>query len=243
MNQYQAVIEGRPSRANPDGFIFVADSGDPLSQSQLYKIFTDICKRAGVRRIRIHDLRHTAATLLKNAHVPDRDIQLILGHSRVSITQEIYQHGDTETQYQALSRLEDRLLLGVDGSDGSRQAQPSKRILEATITPFRQGRVAIADAREDMLSTKINHLRRDPSLAPVFKRLRIAANSYVLGAVAVRNSRHPDEANLVLWEWIPVRESLTPLTTPFTNPTFTPNDDYLGGPIGETWPPGFDPDA
>ncbi|MGV9679313.1 tyrosine-type recombinase/integrase [Nocardia sp. NPDC003482] len=243
LNQYQTAIDDRPSRANPGRFIFVTESGEPLPQSQLYKTFSDIRKRAGVRRIRIHDLRHTAATLLKNYRVPDRDIQLILGHSRISITQEIYQHGDSETQHHALSRLEDRLLLGVDDRDSSRQVQPSKRVLEAATTPLRQGRAGVADALENMLSTKINHLRRDPSLAPIFKRLRIATNSYVLGAVAVRNSRHPDEANLVLWEWIPMREALTPLTTPFTNPTITHNDDYLGGPIGETWPPGFDPDA
>ncbi|MEU4706745.1 tyrosine-type recombinase/integrase [Nocardia salmonicida] len=243
LNQYQATVDGRPTKLNRDGFVFIDESGAPIQPSYLHKAFIAACKRAGVRQIRIHDLRHTAATLLKNYHVPDRDIQLILGHSRVSITQEIYQHADTSAQQEALSRLEDRLLLGVDDSSSSRQTQPSKRALEAAIDPFQQGQIAIANVRENMFSTKISYLRRDPSLTSVLKRLRIATNSYTLGAVAVRNSRHPNEANLALWEWIPIREALTPLTTTFTNPTITPDVDYLGGYVGETWPPGFDPDS
>ncbi|MFF0492860.1 tyrosine-type recombinase/integrase [Nocardia sp. NPDC004068] len=217
LNRYQAIIDDRPSRVNPDGFIFVGESGEPLSQSQLYKVFSDICKRAGVRRIRIHDLRHTAATLLKNYHVPDRDIQLILGHSRISTTQEIYQHGDSEAQHEALSRLEDRLLLAADDSGSSRQTSPSKVALAAVGAPFQQRSSVVLQVREDLLSTKISHLRRDPSITSILQRLRVATNAHVLGAVAVRNSRQPDQANLVLWEWIPLRETLTPLTTPFTD--------------------------
>ncbi|PPJ23150.1 hypothetical protein C5E45_29380 [Nocardia nova] len=217
LNKYQAVVDDRSSRANPSRFVFVADNGEPLSQSQLYRVFSDICKRAGVRRIRIHDLRHTAATLLKNYHVPDRDIQLILGHSRISTTQEIYQHGDSEAQHEALSRLEDRLLLAVDDSGGSRQTQPSKLALAAVSAPFQQRSAVTFQIREDFFSTKISYLRRDPGATSILQRLRVATNTHVLGAVAVRNSRQPDQANLVLWEWIPLRETLTPLTTPFTN--------------------------
>ena len=44
----------------------------------------------------MHHLRHTTATLLKNLKVPARDAQLILGHSRLAVTLEIYTHEDRQ---------------------------------------------------------------------------------------------------------------------------------------------------
>jgi Phage integrase family len=51
--------------------------------------------------ITVHHLRHTTATLLKNLKVPARDAQLILGHSRLAVTLEIYTHEDREAQWEA----------------------------------------------------------------------------------------------------------------------------------------------
>ncbi|WP_280351516.1 tyrosine-type recombinase/integrase [Nocardia abscessus] len=216
LNQYQTIVEERHIRPTNDRLIFVDENGEPISPDHLYQLFIKISKRTGLRRIRLHDLRHGTATLLKDLHVPDRDIQLILGHSRVSTTQEIYEHGDGEGQHLALNRLEDMLLLGVHDSGRSRQEQPSKLSLMSARQsqqrwPNDPGVVA------SLFSTKFSYLRRDPSLTSVLEHLRTATNSYVLGGVAVRNSRHPDRENLVLWEWISVRDSLTPVTTPFTD--------------------------
>jgi integrase len=57
-----------------------------------------------LRVIKLHHLRHTTATLLKNLHVPARDAQLILGHSRLAVTLEIYTHEDRAAQRDALER-------------------------------------------------------------------------------------------------------------------------------------------
>ncbi len=46
--------------------------------------------------IKVHHLRHTTANLLKNLHVPARDAQLILGHSRLAVNLEIYGHEDLQ---------------------------------------------------------------------------------------------------------------------------------------------------
>ena len=59
----------------------------------------------GLRVIKVHHLRHTTATLLKNLGVPARDAQLILGHSRLAVTQEIYTHEDWQAQHDALSKI------------------------------------------------------------------------------------------------------------------------------------------
>jgi integrase len=55
--------------------------------------------------ITIHHVRHMVASLLKNLSVPARDAQIILGHSRLAVTPEIYTHADEQAQRDALTRL------------------------------------------------------------------------------------------------------------------------------------------
>ena len=52
-------------------------------------------------------MRHTVASLLKVLGVPARDAQVILGHSRLAVTLEIYTHTDDQAQLDALTRLQD----------------------------------------------------------------------------------------------------------------------------------------
>ena len=49
-------------------------------------------KDAGLPRIRLHDARHTAASLMVAAGVPAKVVQEMLGHSHVSITLALYAH-------------------------------------------------------------------------------------------------------------------------------------------------------
>ena len=67
--------------------------------------FRRICDSSNLRPIKVHHLRHTAATLLKNLGVPARDAQIILGHSRLAVTLEVYTHQDLEAQREALGRI------------------------------------------------------------------------------------------------------------------------------------------
>ena len=57
----------------------------------------------------MHHVRHTTATLLKNLHLPARDAQLILGHSRLAVTLEIYTHEDRQAKRDALRQISDAL--------------------------------------------------------------------------------------------------------------------------------------
>ncbi|MGH2732604.1 MAG: tyrosine-type recombinase/integrase [Actinomycetota bacterium] len=47
---------------------------------------------AGLPRIRLHDLRHTYATLSLKAGVPSKIVSARLGHASTGITEDIYQH-------------------------------------------------------------------------------------------------------------------------------------------------------
>lgn len=104
--------------------VFTTRSGLPVEPRNFVRSFEAICRQAGVRITTVHHVRHAAATLLKNLGVPVRDAQLILGHSRITTTQEIYQHGDMEGRRNALERVEALFLRVVDGNR-SRQNWPS----------------------------------------------------------------------------------------------------------------------
>jgi integrase len=69
--------------------------------------FRRICEANDIRLIRLHHVRHTVASLLQVLGVPACDAQLILGHSRLAVTLEIYTHTDDEAQLDALTRLHD----------------------------------------------------------------------------------------------------------------------------------------
>jgi integrase len=89
--------------------VFATRSGHPIEPRNLARSFKRITTRAGLRPIRLHDLRHTTATLLKNLGVAPRDAMEILGHSWISVTLEIYTDGDEDTRRRALQRLSEQL--------------------------------------------------------------------------------------------------------------------------------------
>jgi integrase len=64
-----------------------------------------ICDQNKIRLIKVHHLRHTVGSLLKDLGVPARDAQTILGHTRISTTLEIYIHNDEQARRDALTRL------------------------------------------------------------------------------------------------------------------------------------------
>jgi integrase len=72
-----------------NGLMFTTKTGRPVDPRNLLRSFRRICANSELRLIKVHHLRHTAATLLKNLGVPAREAQLILGHSRLAVTLEI----------------------------------------------------------------------------------------------------------------------------------------------------------
>lgn len=65
------------------------------------------CRVAGVRYIRLHDLRHSVATLLLDAGVPVKVVSDMLGHASAVTTMDIYQHATAEMHRAAVGRLGD----------------------------------------------------------------------------------------------------------------------------------------
>jgi integrase len=97
------------------GLVFATGFGTPLSPRNDYREFRRIIDRAGLRRIRLHDLRHTAATLMLGQSVTPRVIMEMLGHSQISITMNLYSHVTFELSREAADSIQD-LLWPVSGT-------------------------------------------------------------------------------------------------------------------------------
>ena len=72
--------------------------GQRLKPNTLSAGFKRMLKKAGLRDIRLHDLRHSCASLLLANGVPMKQIQEWLGHSDVSTTANIYAHLDYQSK-------------------------------------------------------------------------------------------------------------------------------------------------
>ena len=77
---------------NADDFVFIRPDGSPLNPSAVSLAFRRITHKAGLKDIRIHDLRHTHATLMLQAGVNPKVVSERLGHASISITLDIYSH-------------------------------------------------------------------------------------------------------------------------------------------------------
>ncbi len=75
-----------------DGFVFTTATGRPLGQSNIRRQFVTLCKKAQVRQIRIHDMRHTAATLMIRSGVNIKVVSEQLGHSSIRVSLDVYGH-------------------------------------------------------------------------------------------------------------------------------------------------------
>jgi integrase len=60
----------------------------------------------------LHDLRHTAASLLLSQGVPARVVMEVLGHSQISVTFNTYSHVAPELAVEAAERMEGALWSG-----------------------------------------------------------------------------------------------------------------------------------
>ena len=74
------------------GLVFTSPTGGKIDPRRDWAQWRASLQAAGVRDARLHDARHTAATLLLEQGVDARVVMKILGHSQISLTQNTYQH-------------------------------------------------------------------------------------------------------------------------------------------------------
>ncbi|HKF36276.1 MAG TPA: tyrosine-type recombinase/integrase, partial [Ktedonobacteraceae bacterium] len=87
--------------------VFCSIYGGYLHPMTVFHHFTRALEDAGLPRMRFHDLRHSAATLLLSMGVPAKVVQEILGHSHISMTLGVYSHVLPGMQQEAMGKMDD----------------------------------------------------------------------------------------------------------------------------------------
>ncbi len=88
-----------------DDLVFARENGAPLRPEYVLGRFHALTDEAGLPRVRLHDLRHLAATLMLAAGVPLPLVSKTLRHSQTSITADLYAHLTRETALGAADSL------------------------------------------------------------------------------------------------------------------------------------------
>ncbi|HEY2598431.1 MAG TPA: tyrosine-type recombinase/integrase [Candidatus Dormibacteraeota bacterium] len=104
------LAAGSSWNASFGDLVFSSRTGGPFNVSWLTQVFRRELAKAGLPKIRIHDLRHTAATLLLTRGVHPKVVQDMLGHSTVTLTLDTYSHVTPALHKEAADHM-DALLL------------------------------------------------------------------------------------------------------------------------------------
>ena len=105
-----AEMEEMGSLYRPGGLVFANEVGGIINPSNLRnRHLARLLKRAGLPKIRFHDLRHTCATLLLTKNVNPKIVSEMLGHSSNSVTLDTYSHVLPTMRENAIRALEEVL--------------------------------------------------------------------------------------------------------------------------------------
>jgi integrase len=86
---------------DPSALIFSEEDGRPLDGNAVTRRFVKLLTEAGLPRIRLHDLRHTHATLALGLGIHPKIVSERLGHSTIAFTLDIYSHATPHMQSEA----------------------------------------------------------------------------------------------------------------------------------------------
>lgn len=97
------------TRWKETGMLFTTTIGTMLDSRNLLRSYYRLVQMSRLPKIRFHDLRHSAATILHVARIPDQAIKNLLGHSSTRTTQEIYQHITPDAEKEAAAKMDELL--------------------------------------------------------------------------------------------------------------------------------------
>ena len=89
-----------------DDLVFSKPDGSPLKPDTVIHAFLDIARRAGLNGVRLHDLRHTHATLMLQQGAHPKVVQERLGHATIAVTLDTYSHVLPSMQEEAALRFD-----------------------------------------------------------------------------------------------------------------------------------------
>ena len=96
------VLKGMEQK---DEYVFSSPFGGPMSPDSVMHMLQRVLKRAGLERIRFHDLRHTFSVLALQNGVDVKTLSAMLGHYSAGFTLDTYAHVTTSMQKQAANAV------------------------------------------------------------------------------------------------------------------------------------------
>lgn len=93
-------------RLSNQDLVFPSAKDRPLEQGFIYWSLQRALEAAGLPRVRVHDLRHTAASILLEHGVHPKIVQEMLGHSTIALTLDTYSHAIPSLQDQTARKME-----------------------------------------------------------------------------------------------------------------------------------------
>ena len=98
------VLKAQKAKTN-DQYVFPSPNGGPISPGSVSNMLKRVLNRAGIPKVRFHDLRHTFATLALQNGVDIKTVSGILGHFSAGFTLDTYAHVTTSAQKEAAQTM------------------------------------------------------------------------------------------------------------------------------------------
>jgi integrase len=91
--------------------VFVSRAGTPIHPANRRRIVRDVAREAGIGHLAPYDLRHTAASLLSDAGVPNQELADLLGHTTTRMVEVHYRHRLTDSVDVAVEPMQQILVI------------------------------------------------------------------------------------------------------------------------------------
>jgi integrase len=101
-------------------FVFTDEIGEPVHPSALSRLFASYVRWAGLPTIRLHDLRHTYATVALGAGVHPKIVSERLGHATTAVTLDLYSHVTPTIDAEAATLVTSKIFDRSGAGDGER---------------------------------------------------------------------------------------------------------------------------
>jgi len=108
--QQEEMRQALGSTLTEDDLVFCHEDGKPLLPNSVSHAWTKLARRTGLKGIRLHDARHTHASLMLKQGIHPKIVQERLGHASIQITLDTYSHVAPGLQAAAANHFDDILL-------------------------------------------------------------------------------------------------------------------------------------
>ena len=99
------ILNEQRKKCGGSEYVFPSPTGGPISPDSVIQMLHRVLKRAGLPKVRFHDLRHTFATVALQNGVDIKTVSGMLGHYSAGFTLDTYAHVTTQAQREAAKTM------------------------------------------------------------------------------------------------------------------------------------------